>query len=403
MNKQPRKQVTSKQPIGTWFFQCIQECEFAENTWSPDEVIAVPAGTKVPTECFEEIGRLPYVGACLVVPSGPPEISVGKDDKGEFRHISITDLPDYALRAAKAQPGYDGAGDPVELSFSPDRRRVKLAFLEANDFYRIAVVEAIEASGNTNMALLPPPELEDALDLSGWDMVRRRKFEWALLEEHALWEKSGQPGQFEQWLETRRPALFRCTGSPFEMFVESARVVTSTPSFRKWAGGKLVTLAIVFTDIPDSTALGKELRDERMGEVRQAHFAQSRKLSDQFEGREIKTIGDSVMVLFHSVDQALDYAMALHANPGHARVQIRAGIHIGPMQVEENDVFGTEVDFAARVKEAIQGAEIWLSDRAKEYLDKGGAAQFDSLVWERHDGVPMKGFADAATLWSLRK
>jgi class 3 adenylate cyclase len=187
------------------------------------------------------------------------------------------------------------------------------------------------------------------------------------------------------------------------MFVESARVVTSTPSFRKWAGGKLVTLAIVFTDIPDSTALGKELRDERMGEVRQAHFAQSRKLSDQFEGREIKTIGDSVMVLFHSVDQALDYAMALHANPGHARVQIRAGIHIGPMQVEENDVFGTEVDFAARVKEAIQGAEIWLSDRAKEYLDKGGAAQFDSLVWERHDGVPMKGFADAATLWSLRK
>ncbi len=69
------------------------------------------------------------------------------------------------------------------------------------------------------------------------------------------------------------------------------------------------------------------------------------------------------MAAFHAVEKALDYAMALQANPGHARVQIRAGIHIGPMQVEENDLFGGAVSFAARVVGAIQGAEIWLSER----------------------------------------
>src|SRR6185295_9584182 len=148
----------------------------------------------------------------------------------------------------------------------------------------------------------------------------------------------------------------------FEMFVESARGETSTPSFTAWAGDERVTLAIVFTDVVGSTALGEELKDDRMNEVRRAHFAQSRKLIEQYKGREIKTIGDSFMAAFKSVDQALSYAIALQANPGHPQIKTRAGIHIGPMQVEENDVFGGAVNFAARVVGAIeQKEEIWLS------------------------------------------
>jgi len=36
-----------------------------------------------------------------------------------------------------------------------------------------------------------------------------------------------------------------------------------------------VTLAIVFTEVVRSTALGEKIRDEAMKEVRRAHFAQS--------------------------------------------------------------------------------------------------------------------------------
>lgn len=140
-----------------------------------------------------------------------------------------------------------------------------------------------------------------------------------------------------------------------------------------------------------------------MNDVRRAHFAQSQKLIDQCKGREIKTIGDSFMAAFRSVEKALDYAKALQANTGHPQVKIRAGIHIGPMQVEKNDVFGGAVNFAARVVGAIKGGEIWLSDRAKEDLDKGGAKQHAQLKWQRHDGVEMKGFPSTFTLWSLRK
>lgn len=188
----------------------------------------------------------------------------------------------------------------------------------------------------------------------------------------------------------------------FEMFVESARGETSTPSFTAWAGDERVTLAIVFTDVVGSTALGEELKDDRMNQVRRAHFAQSRKLIDQYKGREIKTIGDSFMAAFRSVEKALDYARALQSNPGHAQVQIRAGIHIGPMQVEEDDVFGGAVNFAARVVGAIKGAEIWLSDRAKKDMESSGAKQHAQLKWEQHDGVQMKGFIGGFTLWSLK-
>jgi class 3 adenylate cyclase len=188
----------------------------------------------------------------------------------------------------------------------------------------------------------------------------------------------------------------------FDAFVISAKAETNTSSFQDWAGGKQVTLAIAFTDVLGSTALGEEIRDEAMDEVRRAHFAQSRALIRRFKGREIKTIGDSFMAAFKCVEAALDFARALQANTGHQQVRVRAGIHIGPMRVEEGDVFGGTVNFAARVVGAIQGAEIWVSDRAKEDIDRLGAARHRQLKWLRQDGVVLKGFSGAFTLWSLQ-
>jgi hypothetical protein len=60
----------------------------------------------------------------------------------------------------------------------------------------------------------------------------------------------------------------------FDAFVLSANAETRSSRFLEWAGDERVTLAIVFTDVVDSMALGERMRDERMYEVRQAHFAQ---------------------------------------------------------------------------------------------------------------------------------
>jgi len=187
----------------------------------------------------------------------------------------------------------------------------------------------------------------------------------------------------------------------FDAFVLSANAETHSSRFVEWAGDERVTLAIVFTDVVDSTALGERMRDERMYEVRQAHFAQSRRLTAQHKGYEIRTIGDSVMTAFRSAAAALDYARALCADPGPRELRLRAGIHIGPLQIENGDVFGRTVNFAARVVSVIKSAEIWLSEQAKADIDVLGARRHEELRWERHDEVELKGFAGAFTLWSV--
>lgn len=176
---------------------------------------------------------------------------------------------------------------------------------------------------------------------------------------------------------------------------------SKTPDLQVWAGSDRATLAIVFTDILDSTATGQALGDEAWRAVRLAHFERSHELIEEYRGREIKTIGDSFMVVFKSAAPALDYAMALHAETGHPKVRIRAGIHVGSIDVEDFDVFGSEVNFAARVIGKIATAEIWLSDRAKKDLEVAGAKRHAVLHWERHDDVVLKGFEGSFVLWSL--
>ena len=169
----------------------------------------------------------------------------------------------------------------------------------------------------------------------------------------------------------------------------------------EWAGGPRATLAVVFTDIVGSTSLGVQLKDESMEEIRDAHFSRGRDLLTQYAGREVKTVGDGIMALFRSVGDAFDFSLAIHLDPGRPELQVRAAIHIGEIDVREDDVFGTEVNFGARVGQKIEGAEIWLSDQAKLAIDRRGASHHRELLWDRHGHLELKGFPGSYTLWSL--
>jgi class 3 adenylate cyclase/DNA-binding NarL/FixJ family response regulator len=186
-----------------------------------------------------------------------------------------------------------------------------------------------------------------------------------------------------------------------ERFILSARIEMCTPTFLAWARSEFATLAIVFTDIVGFTKLCEELTDSGMKEVRQLHFSRSRELVQRYRGYEVKTIGDSVLAAFRSVQAALNFAVELHRDTGHSLVHIRAAIHFGPMHIEENDVFGGAVNFAGRMVNAIKGSEIWLSDQAKENIDtlEGKDA---GVQWLKHEDIPFKGFGGTWTLWSVK-
>ena len=64
-------------------------------------------------------------------------------------------------------------------------------------------------------------------------------------------------------------------------------------------------------------------------------------------------------------------------------------------------MFDGTVNFAARVVGAVKDAEIWVSERAKENIDRLGAGKHKGLKWARHEGVAMKGFPGRFTLWAV--
>jgi adenylate cyclase len=144
-----------------------------------------------------------------------------------------------------------------------------------------------------------------------------------------------------------------------------------------------------------------KLGDRAMDALRQAHFRHTAGLVQQHNGYVIKTIGDSVMAAFHAAAEALDFAMAVHADPGDGRIQVRVGIHVGPVTVEDRDAHGSAVNYAARVVGTPRGAEVWISNEAKGHVDMEGVPEYASLPWQTHSGLELKGFPGKHILWSI--
>lgn len=139
-----------------------------------------------------------------------------------------------------------------------------------------------------------------------------------------------------------------------------------------------------------------------MNEVRQAHFAQSRRLIEEFSGCEIKITGDNFMAAFRNNHAALDDVRSLQKLTGHPKVRIGAHVHMGSIKIDENDEFGGAVNYVTRVAGAIKDAEIWLSDRAKEDIGRFGSAKHNELKWRQHENLTMKGFPGRWMLWELQ-
>ena len=148
-----------------------------------------------------------------------------------------------------------------------------------------------------------------------------------------------------------------------------------TLSLQEWAGASRI-FALVFTDIVDSTALGSALGDEQWMLVLRKHFARARSLMVSDKCYEIKMIGDSFMVAFRSAIDALDFALAFHKDTGEDFVRIRAGIHVGPIRVFENDLFGMMVNYTKRVESTDNDAGfIVVSDEARNHIDSEKASR----------------------------
>jgi adenylate cyclase len=92
----------------------------------------------------------------------------------------------------------------------------------------------------------------------------------------------------------------------------------------------------------------------------------------EHRGRIVKRTGDGILIEFNSAVDATRCAIQLQRgmaqrNAGVAadeRIELRIGIHVGDIMIEEGDIFGDGVNIAARLESIAQPGGICISDDA---------------------------------------
>lgn len=148
---------------------------------------------------------------------------------------------------------------------------------------------------------------------------------------------------------------------------------------RAWAGfptgiHSRVLATLLFTDLVDSTAMAAELGDARWRELLSEHFGAVRLELERFGGREVKTTGDGILATFGGAARALYCAAAIRRLANREGLQIRAGVHVGEVELVGEDVRGVTVHEAARIMAAAGAGEILVSDMTRALAGAAGLA-----------------------------
>jgi class 3 adenylate cyclase len=163
---------------------------------------------------------------------------------------------------------------------------------------------------------------------------------------------------------------------------------------------ELEHVAILFTDVVGSTELLDRLGDVAAHDLRRRHFALLRQLVAQHQGREVKSLGDGLMVAFPDAATAAACALAMQravAASDHA-LELRVGIAAGDAVLEDGDYFGRPVIVARRLCDAARGGEVVVPDAGP------GLPVVDGLAHEVQSlgRLSLKGLREPVSAMMLR-
>lgn len=146
------------------------------------------------------------------------------------------------------------------------------------------------------------------------------------------------------------------------------------------------TMTIMFTDIVDSTAIAQQVGDEKAQELLRAHNAIVRDAIKANYGSEVKHTGDGIMASFLAASRALSAgvhiqrAVVEYNATADMQLELRVGVNAGEPVVEDDDLFGSAVNLAARVCNVAESSQILVTDAVRAlapdefaYVDKGPA------------------------------
>ena len=135
-------------------------------------------------------------------------------------------------------------------------------------------------------------------------------------------------------------------------------------------------LAVLFADVVESTGLYRRLGDIEALKIISACLDAMQGVLPQHQGRLVKTLGDAVMCLFPDADSAVAAAIGMQKaigalQPGGVAIEIRVGLHVGPVVIGRDDVYGDTVNVAAYLADAATPGQILIAEATLDVLDRG--------------------------------
>jgi class 3 adenylate cyclase len=155
-------------------------------------------------------------------------------------------------------------------------------------------------------------------------------------------------------------------------------------------------VAIMFSDIEQSTALNERIGDRAWVRLIDRHDKTVSRLVKRHAGYVVKSQGDGFMIAFAQPEQAvwcsMDLQRELAKRPNGIRVRI--GIHAGKSVRRGDDLFGRNVAMAARVAAAADGGEILVSESVRDAIG-------DDVTFDDGRDVELKGFSGTHRLYAV--
>ncbi len=161
-------------------------------------------------------------------------------------------------------------------------------------------------------------------------------------------------------------------------------------------------VAVLFTDIAGSTALTQQLGDAGAQEVVRAHNKIVRENLTRYHGREVKHTGDGMMCSFDQPTNAVEASIEIQKETIQLRasnpalpLKLKIGINAGEPIAEDNDLFGTTVQLAARIVDKAQADQIFVSETVR------GICTGKGISFKPAGGFAMKGFDGDVNLYEV--
>jgi class 3 adenylate cyclase len=165
------------------------------------------------------------------------------------------------------------------------------------------------------------------------------------------------------------------------------------PDGRAW-------VAVMFTDIAESTRLTEELGDAAWSEQLARHRERVRQAISRHAGMEVGTQGDGFLTRFDRPTDAVACALELQ-NGSLAPLHLRIGIHAGETVQDDGDLIGRVVNLASRVTAAAQPGEVLVTEPVADLVADAGASH--GIGFEDRGVHQLKGIARPRHLFSARR